>query len=219
MTWNTLRSKCRRKSDYIITLFVTNEISLLLTWLLVKTRVTPNQVTIASIVFGLFCAVSYAGGFFITGSIFFFISHVLDCTDGNLARAKETFSKLGQWLDCTGDRVTEVSIFIGVCFFYYNTSASVFWILLPLLDSLLLLLYYYIVDIGLSLEISPTSSKSISFMKFKNVNVKWGLYEPVIYGFILLAPFGLLKLQLIGVLLLIFFGLIHQLYKNFRLLE
>ncbi len=215
MTRSELRSKCRRQSDYIITLFITNEVSLFITWILLKTRVTPNQVTIASLLCGVLCGLSYWAGWFIIGSFFLFMSHTFDCTDGNLARAKEMFSALGRWLDFIGDRTADVFLFLCICLYFYNNNEASIWIYLTLLDALLLLLYYYIVDIGLSLGISK-KKQELTSLSFKGVHVKWGLLEPVIYGFVILAPLGLLKLQLVLLLILITAGFIYQFYKNYK---
>lgn len=214
MTWAELRAKCKRQSDYIITLFITNEISLALTWVLIKTRITPNQVTTASIISCLFCSISYAYGSFFMGSFFLFLSHILDCTDGNLARAKEHFTPIGKWLDMIGDRLGEILVFLGVSYYFFRTGASANWVILPILDSLFLLLYYYIVDISLAQGLSRPLQK-ITNRKFKNVYVKWGIMEPVIYGFIILFPLGLLKVQVILVLLLCLLGLVYQFFRSY----
>ena len=218
MKWADLRSKCKRQSDYIITLLITNEVSLVITWVLMKTRVTPNQITMASLLCGVICGLSYWAGWFFTGSFFLFMSHVFDCTDGNLARAKEIFSPFGRWLDSIGDKTADVFLFLGIGLYFFKTNNSDVWIILSLLDALLLLLYYYIVDIALSLGISNKKQKLTS-ISFKGVHIKWGLLEPVIYGFIILVPFGLLKLQLILLLILILFGLVYQFYKNYKLIK
>ena len=214
MKWSELKSKCKRENDYIITLFFTNEISLFVTWILCRTPVTPNQVTITSILCALFCGIFYALGMFFWGSLFLFLSHMLDCTDGNLARAKETFSPFGRWMDFIGNRTGEVFIFLGITCYFYKIDESVFWIVLTLLDSIILLLYYYIVDIALSLGISAPK-QTITPMKFKNVHVKWGIMEPVLYGFIVLSPLGLIKIQIICILLLAIGGIFYQAYKNY----
>jgi len=214
MEWNILRKKCKRKSDYIITLFITNEISLVLTKVLLKTKITPNQVTLASIICGLACGIFYAFGWLIIGSIFLFVSHILDCTDGNLARAKEQFSDFGRWLDFIGNRIAEVFVFLGVSFYFYRNGSSEIWIVLPILGSQLLLLYYYIVDVALSLGITKTT-QDITSIKFKDVHVKWGLMEPVLYGFILLAPFGFIKIQILLVIIYTIAGLFYQMFKMF----
>jgi phosphatidylglycerophosphate synthase len=209
MTWIELRAACKRQSDYIITLFITNEVSLFLTWLLVRTQVTPNQVTAASILSGLGCAICFAFGHFLLGSLFLFISHVLDCTDGNLARAKAQFSPLGKWFDMAGDRFSQAMIFAAIGFYFIRTGVSEYWILLALGDALLLSVYYYAVDIGLTLGLAKPV-QNIGGMKFKNVNVKWGLLEPVIYGFILLAPLGYIKILLILICTISLVGLAYQ---------
>ena len=159
MTFSTLRDRCRRESDYIITLVFTNEVSLFITWLLLKTRVMPNHVTIASLACGIICGFSYLAGWFFFGSFFLFMSHVLDCADGNLARAKEMFSPFGRWLDSIGDKTADVFIFLCVGLYFYKNNDSDIWTILALLDALLLLLYYYIVDIALSLGISDKKQK------------------------------------------------------------
>lgn len=215
LNWSELKSKCKRENDYIITLFFTNEISLFVTWVLCKTPVTPNQVTIASIICALICGIFYASGMFIWGSLFLFLSHMLDCTDGNLARAKETFSAFGRWLDFIGNRTGEVFIFFGITLYFYRVEESVFWVVLPLLASMLLLLYYYIVDVALSLGIS-SPKQTITSMKFKGTHVKWGIMEPVLYGFIVLSPLGLVKVQIFGVMFLATGGILYQGYKNLR---
>jgi phosphatidylglycerophosphate synthase len=212
MTLVELRVACKRQSDYIITLFITNEVSLFLTWLLVKTRITPNQVTVASILAGLGCALCYAFGYFLPGSLLLFISHVLDCTDGNLARAKSSFSPIGKWLDMAGDRFAEAMIFIGIGFYFTRVGESEYWIFISLVDAILLSTYYYSVDIGLTLGLSRSLQK-IGGIKFKDVNVKWGILEPVLYGFIVLAPLGLIKLQIILVATLSIVGIGYQIRK------
>ncbi len=214
MTWTEIRAKCRRESDYIITLFITNELSLLLTRGLAATRATPNQVTAASIACAALCGVCYAFGWLLAGSLLLFFSHVLDCTDGNLARVKELFSPLGKWLDMIGDRAGECFIFLGAAVFFISGGESGFWVVSALLDAQLLLLYYYMVDMSLALGISKPK-QSLGSLRFKGVHVKWGVMEPVIYGFILLAPLGLIKVQVVLVFCLAVSGLGYQAYKKF----
>ena len=213
MTWSEVKTACKRQSDYIITLFITNEISLVLTWLLVKTRITPNQVTAASILSGFGCALAYSFGYFAVGSFLLFVSHILDCTDGNLARAKSAFSPIGKWLDMAGDRISESAIFVGVGIYFICTGGAEYWSLAALADAVLLLIYYYIVDIGLAMGLSKPV-QNIGGMKFKDVYVKWGLMEPVIYGFIILAPFGYVKIQLILTGVISSGGIAYQLSKK-----
>lgn len=214
MTWAELRTKCKRQSDYIITMFVTNELSLILTWVLIKTRLTPNQVTVASIICGFGGALCYAFGKFLIGSILLFLSHVLDCTDGNLARAKSSFSTTGKYLDMFGDRICEACLLAGVAVYFHSAETTDYWVILSLANAILLLLYYYSVDISLALGLSKPVQR-LSKMKYKGVQLKWGLLEPFLYGFIVLAPLGLLPLQLVIIGVLTIAGLTYQAGKLF----
>ena len=218
MNLSDLRINCKREYDYIITLFITNEISLVLTWALSKTRVTPNQVSIVSILCASISGISYMSGYFFIGSCFLFTCHVLDCTDGNLARAKQMFSPFGRWFDFFGDRLSEIFIFMGFSFYYFKKDAAAIWIILPLLDCILLLFYYYLVDVAMALGISHKKQHNTA-MKFKGVFVKWGIFEPVLYGFILLVPLGFLNLHIITVLFITFAGLSFQVVKQYSWLH
>jgi len=82
-----------------------------------RTWVTPNQISVASIVLGVI-----AGGLFgvgrsewaIAGGLLFQLSAVLDCVDGDVARIVFKESPLGKWLDLIGDQVVHVSVFAGI---------------------------------------------------------------------------------------------------------
>jgi phosphatidylglycerophosphate synthase len=170
-------------------------------------------VTIASILCGFVCGLCYAFGWFVIGSILLFISHILDCTDGNLARARETFNPFGKWLDMIGDRISEIFIFMGVCIYYLKTGSQIVWIILPVVDALILAVYYYIVDISLALGIS-SQKQNLTSISFKGVSVKWGIMEPVIYGFIILAPLGFLKVQISLILALTLCGISYHIINK-----
>jgi hypothetical protein len=107
-----------------------------------------------------------------------------------------------------GDRFSEAIIFIGIGVYFFRIEASS-WVLISLITGILLLLYYYIVDISLTLGMSKPVH-NIGKWQFKDVHVKWGIMEPMIYGFIILSPLGLLKVQLVLLLMLTLTGLFYQ---------
>ena len=84
---------------------------------LLKTPITPNQVTIAVTLLGV-----YGGWLFscpgptpkIFGSLVFLLTSILDGCDGEIARAKKMTSKLGGWLDLWGDNIVHVAVFYGL---------------------------------------------------------------------------------------------------------
>lgn len=125
------------------------------------------------------------------------------------------FSPFGKWLDMVGDRLVESVIFICVGVYFFRNSESA-WLLLSSISGVLLLLYFYIVDIGLVLRISK-EMQTIGKLKYKEVHVKWGIMEPVIYGFIILSSLGLIKVHIILVFLLSLTGLGYQVFKKLKL--
>ena len=82
--------------------------------LLVRTPISPNQVSIVSILIGLASAWFFARGNFITGALVFQLCAIIDCVDGDLARALFKQSRLGKWLDLGGDQVVHFSVFAAI---------------------------------------------------------------------------------------------------------
>jgi phosphatidylglycerophosphate synthase len=105
----------RSSSDELINVYLLRPIAGVLVWLLYRTSVTPNHVTIASIVAGLGAAWVYAGGdSFATAGILVTLKDVLDSADGQLARAKQQFSRKGRFLDSVGDILVSFAVFAGI---------------------------------------------------------------------------------------------------------
>jgi phosphatidylglycerophosphate synthase len=87
------------------------------TALLLRTSLTPNQVTIVGVLIGL------AGGWLVgspsatgvlVGIAALVASGVLDCSDGELARIRFTESRLGHLLDVTGDTLVHAALLAGI---------------------------------------------------------------------------------------------------------
>jgi len=81
---------------------------------LVGTPVTPNQVTLVAMLMGLVAAGFFAQGLSLYGALLFQLSALIDCVDGDLARAAFKESRLGKWLDIGGDQVVHVAIFVAI---------------------------------------------------------------------------------------------------------
>jgi phosphatidylglycerophosphate synthase len=89
--------------------------------LLLKTRVTPNQVTAFSGIFGVASAVVMlqavaAPAYRVVGSVFLLGAIILDCVDGQLARARGQQSHLGRILDGLTDTLVGAAAMIGVTY-------------------------------------------------------------------------------------------------------
>jgi phosphatidylglycerophosphate synthase len=86
---------------------------------LIHTPVSPNMVSIASIIIGVIAAIFLAEGsyrFALIGAILFQLSAIVDCVDGEIARILFKESPLGKWIDLVGDQIVHISIFAGIAF-------------------------------------------------------------------------------------------------------
>jgi hypothetical protein len=78
---------------------------------------TPNQVTIASLLIGILAAAAFATGErwgLVAGAVLLQVAFTTDCVDGQLARYTRTFSRFGAWLDSIFDRAKEYLAFGGL---------------------------------------------------------------------------------------------------------
>jgi phosphatidylglycerophosphate synthase len=88
--------------EEILDLVLYRPISFLLVKLIYRTNFTPNQISIVSMIFGLGSGIAFYFGeyqYIIAGGIFIFLSNVLDCADGQLARLKKNGTKVGRIID------------------------------------------------------------------------------------------------------------------------
>jgi len=78
--------------------------------------ITPNQVTVVAITVGLAAALvaSRGGALLALAGVLFQLNAILDCVDGELARLRVQYSKLGQWLDNLSDEIVDNAFVVGV---------------------------------------------------------------------------------------------------------
>ncbi len=81
------------------------------------TTISPNQITLFSLVLGLisgFCFWQGSANWVMAGAIILFWTNVFDCADGMLARALGTSSVIGYILDGMVDYITHVVVFVSI---------------------------------------------------------------------------------------------------------
>lgn len=79
--------------------------------------ITPNHVTIAAILVGLTAsALAWQGGwlYFALAGVLLEFNSILDSCDGELARLRYQYSKLGQWLDNLSDDIVDNLFMVAV---------------------------------------------------------------------------------------------------------
>jgi phosphatidylglycerophosphate synthase len=105
--------------EEIIDLIIFRPLSFLLVKIIYSTNITPNQISIISMFFGLLAGVIIGFGkyeFVLAGAVLIFLSNLLDCADGQLARLKKNGTKIGRLIDGFIDYVTGLSAFLGLGF-------------------------------------------------------------------------------------------------------
>ncbi|GJL53657.1 MAG: hypothetical protein NPIRA02_07890 [Nitrospirales bacterium] len=103
--------------DGIIDRYVNRKLSGIFTQVFLKFGVSPNMITMASMVIGLIAAGFFALGsyqFGLVGALLFQLSVVIDCCDGEVARLTFSESRFGQELDIWADNVVHMAIFAGI---------------------------------------------------------------------------------------------------------
>lgn len=107
----------RKETDGFISRNVNRRISGLISRLLVRTPLTPNQITWSALVIGLFSGFLISRGTYwdvALGGLIFQFASIYDGCDGEIAKLKLASSKLGEWLDTVCDNITYVAFFLGV---------------------------------------------------------------------------------------------------------
>ncbi|WP_246268115.1 CDP-alcohol phosphatidyltransferase family protein [Nonomuraea typhae] len=94
------------------------------------TRVTPNALTVFSLVLGMVSAALFAVDKLAAGAAVFYLSFMIDCVDGKIARLKGTGTPFGLWLDYVGDRVRVVFCAAGLAYGQYMLTRNVEFIML-----------------------------------------------------------------------------------------
>lgn len=125
----TQADAARSATDEWLDARVNRPLAAILVRMLVRTPVTPNQMTFVCMLTGIAAGTMFAmgpGWPMLAGGIFAFATMVLDCTDGQLARARGTGgSTIGRILDGYGDAVVVVALHLGMYLFLLGQDVRV----------------------------------------------------------------------------------------------
>jgi len=109
----------RKPQDGWTSRHINRHVSLALSRLLVKTPLSPNQLSVGILGVGLYGAYLAAQGSYQSmaiGAALFQAQSVLDGCDGELSRVTYRASHLGEWLDTIGDDLTSYAFFVAAGF-------------------------------------------------------------------------------------------------------
>jgi phosphatidylglycerophosphate synthase len=123
-------------SDELINTYLLRPLAGLIVWVLYRTPITPNQVTIASTIAGLVAAGLYLKNealYTVVAGLCVTLKDVLDSADGQLARAKQQYSRRGRFLDSIGDFFVDVAVFGAIGWVLFSSGGDWRMIVLSIL--------------------------------------------------------------------------------------
>ena len=126
-------NKLKKNTDGPISTILNRPLSLRLSKILLKTRITPNQISVLSFVIGLVGASFFFLGeyfYLVLGGILIHIHSIVDGCDGEVARLKLRQTKYGGWLDSVLDRYVDAIIVLGLVYGYWSINGDItIWVL------------------------------------------------------------------------------------------
>ena len=89
-----------------------------------RTKITPDQLTIAGMLIACGAAVAIGAGYLSLGLLLVILAALPDLLDGALAKASNTSSQRGAFFDSVVDRVTDALLFGGVAWYFASNESS-----------------------------------------------------------------------------------------------
>lgn len=126
--WQSLKSL---DVEEPVDVYVHRPLAYVLARVLLPTPVSPNLVTIGSMVVGVASGVLIVLNrphHFQWAALCAFVSTVLDCADGQLARMRKTSSVLGRMLDGTADVIVTAAILAGGGYYIFGKYGATPWL-------------------------------------------------------------------------------------------
>ncbi len=161
--------------------FFSKIVTNILTWINVNfVKLTPNQITLFSLPFGLLSGYFFFNGYLLGGAIFYFVRYCLDCVDGRTARVTGTSSNFGAFLDNYSGIISFFFVVIGFTFGQYVQTKDIFW----LFSSPIILFLYQFHFIEVSIftakkkDFSKETEKRIKIERWAEFLKKKGILEP-----------------------------------------
>ncbi len=177
------------------------------TWLLLKYKITGNQVTLIRLCFFLFAIFLVFFSYNYLGYLFLYLSLIFDYVDGQICRVTNTSSYFGKFFDGAVDTIFEVTFPIIIALSVYNYTNEKVIIIWGLIGAYFNFAYLYlIVRYSFFLNISnvqeTNNNKIIRYVENKMLSD----YYDLIYSSFLI--FCLFKKELYFVYMLTILNLI-----------
>ncbi|MFQ6071981.1 MAG: sugar phosphate nucleotidyltransferase [Methanosarcinales archaeon] len=126
---NKLLNSLTKPTDGVISRNINRKFSKQITRFLVKTKITPNQISFISFLIGIISAFSFQMNYNFLGGLFAQVSSIVDGVDGEIARLKFLKSNYGAYFDAILDRYADALIILSMTYSLYISSMQLWvWI-------------------------------------------------------------------------------------------
>ncbi len=125
-----LIDKLKKPSDGPVSRYLNRPLSTKISRYLVKTSVTPNQISVFSFILSLIAAAFFfLQGYtpLVIGAVLAQISSIIDGCDGEVARLKYCESDFGGWFDAVLDRYSDAFLLFGITYHTFAHSGNFFY--------------------------------------------------------------------------------------------
>jgi len=198
-------------------------ISTIITMYLVKTKITPLQITWIHLITGIIAAILFGFGKYnlsIIAFIIYLISMILDMVDGEIARYKNIRSEVSIWLDHVSDNILLFLIIVGITIGTFSINKNALVLILALI-ALLITASMGVINISKRTSEKMKQEKAIrlpiSFKYSKKIHV--GIF---VLSSLLLTIGPLIKnveLVLIIYIIINFFAMIKSFIHRIKLIK
>jgi phosphatidylglycerophosphate synthase len=154
---------------------INRSISLRITRKIAPLPLTPNMISLFALLVGIgSCWSAARGGWagLAVGGFLYQAASILDGVDGELARAKLLYSKIGEWMDNVCDDLTNALFIAGVTIGVYRSTLDLFWLILGALS-----LVVYGATIAIMYTNLVVNNRKASLLAFQE-NIRKPGYRP-----------------------------------------
>ena len=138
----------KEKGNWMVRTFL-RDASLPMTWLLLHTPITANQVTLISLIVGLWGICLFAlpsSGAFLFGAILLQLWYYLDHVDGQIARYRKTACLSGRFFDFITHHLIHGVLFFSLGFYAYQKTGGIHFVIGGFIASISIMMFNLIHD-------------------------------------------------------------------------
>lgn len=129
---------------------VLRDAALPLTWVLLHTPISANQVTLIALMIGIlgeFLFIGASPGAFLAGALFLQLWYLLDHVDGQIARYRKTATLSGRYFDFLMHHIIHGVLYFFLGVYCYRETHQLFWLFLGFMTSFDIVLFNLSYDI------------------------------------------------------------------------